>query len=126
MTRRIADAVAARVVAAIDGLDISQADRNAVEWEIAPALIPVGREMALAYMVAVSIPVPGSAEEDYVLRMKPLKDPHAGQDAVAALVSELYALCQEAADQLRAELSAPSNGGKKSPGGLIIGGLSTP
>jgi hypothetical protein len=126
MARRIADEVAKCVEAAIDGLEIPRAVKDSIEWEIAPALIPTGREMSLAYMVAISIPVPGSVEEDYVLQMKPLRDPHADQGVITALVEELYGLCQQAADEIRAQLNALANGHRKSPGGLIIGGLSTP
>jgi hypothetical protein len=126
MARRIEAAVAACIEAAIDGLEIPQAARDLIEWDIAPALVPDGRELSLAYMVAISIPVPGSVEEDYVLQMRPLRDPHADQGVVTALVEELYGLCEKAADEIRARLNALSNGHKKSPGGLIIGGLSTP
>lgn len=122
MARRIEDAVAVCIEAAIDSLEIPQAARDLIEWDIAPALIPAGREMSLAYMVAISIPVPGSVEEDYVLQMKPLRDPHADQGVVTALVTELYGLCEQAADEIRAQMNALSNGHKKSPGGLYLPG----
>jgi hypothetical protein len=127
MARRISDVVEERVKTAIEALDVLQAVKDSIEWDISPALIPAGRgEMALAYMVAISVRVPGSVEEDYVLQMKPLLDPHAPQADVTALVAELHGLCQAAADEIRAKLNAASNGHRKSPGGLIIGGLSTP
>lgn len=126
MARRISDAIESCINRAVEALEIPQAVKESIEWEIAPALIPAGREMALAYMVAVSLPVPGSVEEDYVLNMKPLRDPHADQAAVTALVTDLYVLCEQQADAIRAQMNALSNGHKKSPGGLIIGGLSTP
>jgi hypothetical protein len=126
MARRISDAIENCINRAIEALEIPQAVKESIEWEVSPALIPVGREMSLAYMVAISIPVPGSVEEDYVLQMKPLRDPHADQGVVTALVEELYGLCEQAADEIRAQLNALSNGHKKTPGGLIIGGLSTP
>ena len=120
MARRISSAVEKCVEAAIDSLEIPQAVKDSIEWDIAPALIPSGRELSLAYMVAVSIPVPGSVEEDYVLHMKPQTDPHADQAAVTALVSELYGLCEQAADEIRLRLNALSNGHRKSPGGLML------
>lgn len=126
MARRISDAIESCINRAVEALEIPQEVKESIEWDISPALIPTGREMALAYMVAISIPVLGSIEDDYVLHMKPLRDPHADQAAVTALVSELYALCEQAADEIRARLNSLSNGHKKSPGGLIIGGLSTP
>lgn len=122
MARRISSAVEKCIEAAINGLEVPQAVKDSIEWDIAPALIPAGREMALAYMVAVSIPVPGSVEEDYVLQMKPLRDPHADQAIVTALVEELYGLCEKAADEIRAQLNALSNGHRKSPGGLYLPG----
>ena len=120
MARRISDAVAECVGKAIEGLDVLQSVKDSIEWEIAPALLPMGREMKLAYMVAVSIPVPGSVEEDYVLNMKPLHDPHADQATVAALVTELFELCQNTADELWDRMNAQANGHKKSPGGLLL------
>lgn len=122
MARRISDAIETMIKDAVGGLEIPQAEKDSIEWEIAPALIPAGREMALAYMVAVSIPVPGSVEEDYVLNMKPLRDPHADQAAVSALVTELHGLCAQQADAIRAQMNALSNGHKKSPGGLYLPG----
>jgi hypothetical protein len=106
MARRISDAIENCVNRAVEALEIPQAVKESIEWEIAPALIPTGslgaREMKLAYMVAISIPVSGSADEDYALQMKPLRDPYAGQAVVTALVTELYGLCQQAADEIRA------------------------
>jgi hypothetical protein len=122
MARRISDAIESCINRAVEALEIPQAVKESIEWEISPALIPTGREMALAYMVAISIPVPGSVEEDYVLQMKPLRDPHADQAAVTALVEELYGLCEKAADEIRAQMNALSNGHKKSPGGLYLPG----
>jgi hypothetical protein len=122
MARRISSAVEKCIEAAIDGLEIPQAVKDLIEWDIAPALIPDGREMALAYMVAISIPVPGSVEEDYVLQMKPLRDPHADQGVVTSLVEELYGLCERAADEIRAQMNAMSNGHRKSAGGLYLPG----
>jgi hypothetical protein len=122
MARRVSDVVEERVKAAIGALEVPKSVKDSIEWEISPALLQRGEEMTLAYMVAISIPVPGSVEDDYVLQMKPLRDPHADQGAVTALVEELYGLCEQAADEIRARLNALSNGHKRSPGGLYLPG----
>ena len=122
MARRVADVVEERVKAAIEALEIPQAAKDSIEWEITPALFQKGREMTLAYMVAVCLPVPGSVEDDYVLRMKPLEDAHSPQAAVTALVADLYGLCGKAADEIRAQINALSNGHRMSPGGLHLPG----
>lgn len=122
MARRISDAIESCINRAVEALEIPQAVKESIEWEISPALIPTGRELSLAYMVAICLPVPGSVEDDYVLQMKPLRDPHADQAAVTALVADLYGLCEKAADEIRARLNALSNGHKKSAGGLCLPG----
>ena len=73
MARRISDAIESCINRAVEALEIPQAVKESIEWEISPALIPTGREMALAYMVAISLPVPGSVEE--VLRFWPPSGP---------------------------------------------------
>jgi hypothetical protein len=120
VTRRISDILGERVESAIMELPILMSVRKSIEWEIAPALIPSGHDMSLAYMVAVCIPVPGSVEGDYVLRMAPLEDPHAPQAVVDTLVRSLYGYCSGAADEIRQRISAQSNGHRESPGGLIL------
>jgi hypothetical protein len=120
VANRISDVIAAKVEAAVNSLPVLQAVKDTVEWEISPALVPAGRDMSLAYMVAVCIPVPGSVEDDYVLRMTPLEDPHAPQAVVDALVQVLYGYCSGAADEIRARVNAQANGHRESPGGLIL------
>lgn len=102
---RISDVLAARITSAIEALPVLSAVRDQVDWEIAPALLPRGAGMVLAYMVAVSLPVPGSLEGDKVLYMAPLDDPDAGQAQVSALVEGLYLKAQQETDQRRAQLS---------------------
>lgn len=117
---RISDVLAERINTAISSLIVLQAVRSQIDWEIAPALLPRGGGMILAYMVAVSLPVPGSVEGDRVLYMAPLDDPSADQDAVNDLVESLYLKVQKEADDRRAQVSAASNGHRQSPGGLIV------
>lgn len=120
MAKRISDVLGKKVDAAIDALPVLMLIRSEAEWEIAPALLPGGNGMTLAYMVAVSLPVPGSVGDDYVLYMAPLDDPHASQETVNGLVSGLYGKCQAEVDEIRARLRAQSNGRRQSPGGLIV------
>lgn len=113
---RISDILAARISAAIEALPVLSVTREQIDWEIAPALLPRGSGMVLAYMVAVSLPVPGSAEDDKVLYMAPLDDPDSAQETVSFLVEGLYLKAQQEVDQRHAQL----NGHRESPGGLVL------
>lgn len=113
---RISDTLARRVTTAIESLPVLAVTREQIDWEIAPALLPRGGGMVLAYMVAVSLPVPGSVEGDKVLYMAPLDDPGATQETVSALVEGLYLKAQQETDQRRSGL----NGHRESPGGLAL------
>ena len=48
--------------------------------------------------------------DDHVLYMRPLEDPHAGQDDVSRLVLDLYRQCQEEVDAIRARRAVAGNG----------------
>jgi hypothetical protein len=113
---RISDVLAQRIIIAIEALPVLSVVRDQIDWEIAPALLPRGAGMVLAYMVAVSLPVPGSVEGDKVLYMAPLDDPDASQDTVTSLVEGLYLKAQQEVDQRHAQL----NGHRESPGGLVL------
>jgi hypothetical protein len=119
---RISEGLAQKIVEAVTALPVLETARAQVDWEIAPALIPDRKtgELMLAYMVAVSLPVPGSVENDKVLYMAPLDDPDAGQEAVASLVQFLYDKCQAENDARRAAMNTQANGHRESPGGLIL------
>ena len=113
---RISDILGQRITVAIEALPVLAVVREQIDWEVAPALLPRGSGMVLAYMVAVSLPVPGSVEGDKVLYMTPLEDPDAGQDQVSALVEGLYLKAQQEADERRSQL----NGHREPPGGLAV------
>lgn len=94
VTRRISDVLAERVVEGIQALPILDAARQQVDWEVTPMLMPDNTgELILAFMVALSVPVPGSVEGDRVLYMAPLRDPDAGQVQVTDFVWKLYRQC---------------------------------
>lgn len=120
VTRRISDILGERVVEAINAMPVLAAAREQVDWEVTPTLVP-DREggLLLAYMVAISVPVPGSVQGDRVLYMGPLEDPDASQSLVNAFVWKLYRDCQAESDARRQQVSAQANGHRTSPGGLI-------
>lgn len=121
---RIADGITGRVLAAIDGLEILQAIKETIGYEVSPALTVKNGGMILAYMIAISLPVPGPpppADQDHVLYMHPLEDPHAPQEEVDQIVRELYRQAQEEADAVRVQRAIGSNGHKRTPGGLYPG-----
>lgn len=113
---RISDVLGQRITAAINALPVLSVTREQIDWEVAPALLPRGGGTVLAYMVAISLPVPGPVEGDKVLYMTPLEDPDANQEQVYALVEGLYLKAQQEADERRARL----NGHRQSPGGLAL------
>lgn len=117
---RISDLLGRRVAAAIEELPVLSVARDGINWEITPALMPGAGGLVLAYMVAVSIPVPGSVEGDRVLYMAPLDDPDASQETVSTLVRSLHDRCQAEAAERQARVNAHSNGHRESPGGLIL------
>lgn len=111
---RISDLLISRITAAIEALPVLSVVRQAIDWEIAPALMPGSGGLVLAYMVAVSVPV-GSLTGDKVLYMAPLDDPDAPQETVSALVRSLYDKCQAEADQRQAAVRAAANGHRQHP-----------
>lgn len=112
---RISDLLSSRIVTAIEALPVLAVARDSVNWEITPALMPGGGGLVLAYMVAVSLPVPGSLEGDRVLYMAPLDDPDASQEKVSALVRSLYDRCQAEADERQAAVRTAANGHRQHP-----------
>lgn len=106
VTRRISDVLGERVTEAIKAMPVLAVAREQADWEITPALLPgpVG-DLVLAYMVAISVPVPGSVAKDKVLYMAPLDDPDAPQEKVSALVWDLYQRCQADNDARRAQIA---------------------
>jgi hypothetical protein len=112
---RISDLLISRVTAAIEALPVLSVVRQAIDWEIAPALMPrPGGGLVLAYMVAVSLPV-GSLNGDKVLYMAPLDDPDASQEKVSALIRSLYDKCQAEADERQAAVRTAANGHRQHP-----------
>jgi hypothetical protein len=103
---RISDSIVPRIEEAISGLEVLQAVRDAIGWEVTPALLARGNSLILSYMLAVSLPVPGP-EGDHVLYMRPLEDPYAPQEAVSQVIRELYRQCQEEADARPAPARRP-------------------
>jgi hypothetical protein len=120
VTRRISDVLGERVVEAIKAMPVLAAAREQVDWEVTPMLMPDGSgDLLLAYMIAISVPVPGSVQGDRVLYMAPLNDPDASQEEVSAFVWKLYRDCQAEGDARRQQVNAQANGHRASPGGLI-------
>jgi hypothetical protein len=115
---RISDSIIPRVEEAISGLEVLQAVRDAIGYEVTPALIARQGGLVLSYMIAVSLPVPGP-EGHHVLYMQPLEDPHAPQEVVSQVIRELYRQAQAEADGIRVRHAIPGNGHKLTPGGLV-------
>lgn len=121
MAKRLSDEVAAQVVAGIEVLEVPQAVKDSILWDVTPALAPAGRgEFSLVFMVAITLPIPDT-EDDYALEAAPLMEVPAPQDAVTTHVKILYSRAQAKADEIQASLRAPQNGHKTSPGGIILG-----
>ena len=116
MSDRITDVAAARVLAAIEALQVPQVVKDSIKWDVVPAISPNGFQ----FMVAIAVPVPGT--EDIALRLEPPAfDPFADQGIINELVRQRLAGAQEDADRYSMRAKIPQNGHKTTPGGLHIG-----
>jgi hypothetical protein len=121
---RISDGIIERVLEAIEGLAVLQAIKDTIGYEVTPALFMRPEGTILAYMIAIGLPVPGEhvpADQDHVLYMHPLEDPHAPQEEVDQVVRELYRQAQQEADAIRVKRAIAGNGHKRPLGGLHPG-----
>lgn len=114
--RRISDELIRRVEAGIEALQVLGVVRDSISYEVTPALMPGRDGMILGFMVAVSLPVPGSTSDDHVLYMRPLDDAHASQEDVSRLVQVLYADAQGEVDAIRARRAVAGNGHRQDGG----------
>lgn len=113
--RRLSDIVAGAVTGAISALEIPQADREAVEWEVTPAISPL--EGSIGWFVGVGLPVPVTG--DSVMPFAPVSDPHDAAE-IGRLVRALYQAAAAQAAEATERATRTANGHRKSPGGLIV------
>ena len=124
MAKRTADVLIAKILVAIDALQVPQVIKDRIEWDTVPTLLTRNRsDLLMGYMVAISLPVPG-LQDEYVMYTVPVEDPHLSQDDMNRAVAALYRQAQEEADQLSAGQRTLQNGhgelGGTTPGGLVI------
>jgi hypothetical protein len=118
---RISDQVQAKVIAAVEALDITTEERGQTGWEINPALLSAGPGMMpqLGFVIGISVPVPGT-EDDHILHMEPVLNPHASQEEVSALVAKLHTGAYAEAREKRVRIAVAANGEKRTEGGLVL------
>ena len=123
MTFRMSDMVARYVEAAIQGLDVPEAVKRQVEYEVMPMLAlrqpktPFSPpEQELTFLIGIGLP---TMTGDHHIQLHPLDDPH-DQAEVQALVGQLFTLAQKMVEESDSKIRAVSNGHKKTEGGLIL------
>lgn len=118
---RISEQVQAKVIAAISALDITDEEREHVGWEINPALLSPGPGMMpeLGFVIAISVPVPDT-EDDFILHMEPVLNPHAPQETVTELVAKLYNGASAEGREKRVQIVVAANGEKRTESGLVL------
>jgi hypothetical protein len=106
------DEVAAKVKAAIDGLDELEVVREAAQWDVFPAF----SRGQLTYALVICVRVPGTAD-DFALHIgAPGLPPHASQEEVTFAVRRMWADLQREAGQI----ATRNNGHGTTPGGLVV------
>jgi hypothetical protein len=106
VAKRLSEVFAARVAAAVDGLEILQAEKDQMEFEIVPAF----QGQKFSFMVAISMPV-GYGTDDYVMPMALCSEPHPRDDQLQMFVRKLADQALEWRDQQAATAKAALNGG---------------
>ncbi len=118
---RISDQVQAKVIAAIKALCITEEERSQIGWEINPALLSAGPGMMpqLGFVIGISVPIPAT-EDDFILHMEPILNPHASQEEISTLVTKLHTEAAAESREKRVRIAVAANGEKRTEGGLVI------
>ena len=122
MTARLTDLVVRHIEAVIEELDIPQAVKDQVEYEVINFLTPTQSglagppSLAVAWMAGVGLPTQSG---DHLMPFAPLEDPH-DQAEIRRLVQGLFAQAQHEVAEADLELRKSLNGHRTSPGGLAI------
>lgn len=118
---RISEQLQARIIAAIQALEVTDEERELIGWDINPILLSraPGTMPQFSFVVAISVPIPGT-EDDRILHMEPLPEAHAAQDVVSALVLKLHASATAEAREERVRITVTANGEKRTEGGLLL------
>jgi hypothetical protein len=93
---RLADRFNQKVLDGIKNLPILAVERDQIDHEIIPVMVPMGEEMITTYAVALFMQ---SAPGDHVTHIDHVPDPYAPQAAVDRVVRSLY-------EKVRAEVEA--------------------
>lgn len=97
MSYRITDEIVKKVRKALEDLEVLEAEKERIGWDVTFSMMPSQTGFKPAWLVAVSVPV----GENHVLNMLPV-DAHVPQEHVTLFVKNLYDRSQADADKVRA------------------------
>jgi hypothetical protein len=87
--KRLTDIVSGKVVEALE-TQLMAPERELMDWEVVPSVVPVGGDNILAVVVSLFYPAPGVAG-DHICRMGAILDPYWPQDQVNRVVMNVVA-----------------------------------
>lgn len=124
MTARLTDLVVRHIEAAIEDLNIPQAVKDQLEYEVVnflttsqPGLITGGPpQFTVGWLVGLGLPTKSG---DWVMPFLPLEDPH-DQHEIGRLVVTLLGIVQSEVAQADLQINSALNGSRITPGGLHI------
>lgn len=111
MARRISEVAAQRVAAAIEALAVPQAVKETMGWELIPAMIRLPGGIGFGFVLAISIPVPLTLDDQALSMSREPLDSTAPQSEFNTAVAMLYAGAQLQADEQQAASARAANGG---------------
>lgn len=122
--KRLTEIVLGHIEDAIEGLEIPQAVKDQLEFDVInflttsqPGLIAGGPpQLSVGWMIGLGLPTKSG---DWVMPFLPLEDPH-DQHEIGRLVVTLLGTVQSEVAQADLQVTAALNGGRITSGGLHI------
>lgn len=115
---RLSVLVSKMVEEAVSELEVPQAVRDGIEWEVMPVAVRMAAGITVVtWLIGIGVKIPGTGDWEFPFGQ--LSDPHSG-DEIRLLVRAMYARAQAEADEGQKRATAPLNGHGNTPGGLII------
>lgn len=122
--KRLTEIVLGHIEAAIEGLEIPDAVKDQLEFDVInflttsqPGLITGGPpQLSVGWMIGLGLPTRAG---DWVMPFLPLEDPH-DQHEIGRLVVTLLGTVQSEVAQADLQMASALNGGRITPGGLHI------
>lgn len=124
MTARLTDIVARYIESAIEVLDLPQAVKDQVEYEILTYLTPAQSglitggppSLTVGWMIGIGLPTKAG---DHLMPFLPLDDPHSMHE-IHTVVESLLGQVQQEVAQADLQVNSVLNGHRATPGGLVL------